>query len=131
MTGQWHRRRGLSNLILTLLESRGEMTGAQIMREIERVTQGIWRPSPGAVYPALDKMESEGLIAVTRNEKSQRYYAITERGRRLLSPQGSLEVALGDLEYNVRYLLDNRDLLTPDLKERLVKILEEMEAILK
>lgn len=113
MTGQWHRRRGLSNLILTLLESRGEMTVAQIMREIERVTQGIWRPSPGAVYPALDKMESEGLIAVTRNEKSQRYYAITERGRRLLSPQGSLEVALGDLEYNVRYLLDNRDLLTP------------------
>ncbi|MEM2013389.1 MAG: PadR family transcriptional regulator, partial [Metallosphaera sp.] len=62
MFGQWHRKRGLANLILTLLDSKGEMTGAQIMREIEKVTQGIWRPSPGAVYPALDKMESEGLI---------------------------------------------------------------------
>ena len=131
MFGQWHRKRGLANLILTLLDSKGEMTGAQIMREIEKVTQGIWRPSPGAVYPALDKMESEGLITVSKVERSQRYYAITEKGRRLLSPQGSLEVVIGDLEYNVRYLLDNRDLLTPDLQEKLKGILEEMEAILK
>ncbi len=97
------------------------------MREIERLTQGLWRPSPGAVYPALDKLVSDELIKITRSDKAQKYYCITEKGKRLLSPQGALEVALSDLEYNLRYIVDNRDMLTPELRERLSKLLREVE----
>ncbi|QKQ99016.1 PadR family transcriptional regulator [Metallosphaera tengchongensis] len=126
MSYHWHKRRGLSNLILTVLEKRSHMTGAQIIREIEKITQGLWRPSPGAVYPALDKMESEGLIKVAKVEGAQKFYEITDEGRKLLTPLGSVEVSLKDLEYNVRFILDNWDILTPDLKERLRQIHREL-----
>src|ERR1700750_1203788 len=36
--------------------------GYQIMQEIEKRSDGIWRPSPGSVYPALAQLEDEGLI---------------------------------------------------------------------
>ncbi len=42
------------------------MTGAQIIDEIERLSMGFWRPSPGSVYPALEELEADGLIKVAR-----------------------------------------------------------------
>ena len=47
--------------VLTML-SRTPKNGAEIMNEIEMMTQGWWRPSPGSVYPLLDEMVREGLI---------------------------------------------------------------------
>ncbi|NON62393.1 PadR family transcriptional regulator, partial [Acidianus sp. DSM 29099] len=37
------------------------MTGAEIMDEVERNSLGVWRPSPGSVYPMIRNLESEGL----------------------------------------------------------------------
>jgi len=34
----------------------------EIMDEIENMTQGWWRPSPGSVYPMLDEMVKDGLV---------------------------------------------------------------------
>ncbi|MEM0114067.1 MAG: PadR family transcriptional regulator [Metallosphaera sp.] len=130
MYGHWHRRRGLSELILSLLSKKGEMTGAQIIREIEKVTQGIWRPSPGAIYPALDKLESNELISVSKAEKGQKYYQITEKGRKLLAPQSNLDVVIGDVEYNIRYIVENKELINAEIRERLRRILSQLEEIL-
>src|SRR5215475_10772782 len=47
--------------ILALLRE-GPRTGYQIMSEIEERSSGAWRPSPGAVYPALSQLADEGLI---------------------------------------------------------------------
>jgi DNA-binding PadR family transcriptional regulator len=50
------------------------------MSEIAERSHGAWRPSPGAVYPALSQLADEGLIA---DEKSggRRVFSLTEAGR--------------------------------------------------
>src|SRR5262245_9517929 len=47
--------------ILALLRE-GPRNGYQIMSEVEERSGGAWRPSPGAVYPALQQLADEGLI---------------------------------------------------------------------
>ena len=32
------------------------------MQEVQERSDGVWRPSPGSVYPALQQLEDEGLI---------------------------------------------------------------------
>jgi DNA-binding PadR family transcriptional regulator len=48
--------------VLSLL-ARGPKNGAEIMNAIEEMSQGWWRPSPGSIYPLLDALVQEGLIA--------------------------------------------------------------------
>jgi DNA-binding PadR family transcriptional regulator len=66
--------------ILALLRE-GPRTGYQIMSEIEERSGGAWRPSPGAVYPALSQLADEGLIAGEESD-GRRTYSLTEAGRR-------------------------------------------------
>ncbi len=47
--------------ILSLLAEK-PLNGYQIMQELEQRSRGSWRPSPGAVYPALQQLEDEGLV---------------------------------------------------------------------
>lgn len=119
-----HRRRGLGYLILTILVSKGPMTGADIMREIEKVTQGFWKPSPGAIYPALDKLEAEGYIQVAKVEGSKNYYEITEKGKQLISPEHQYEVIIDEIDSNIRYLIENKSSLSPQQIEKVKEILK-------
>src|SRR4249919_384390 len=68
--------------ILALLRE-GPRNGYQIMSEIEERSGGAWRPSPGAVYPALAQLADEGLI---EGEESggRRTFSLTDAGRRLV-----------------------------------------------
>jgi DNA-binding PadR family transcriptional regulator len=63
-----------------LLLAEGPLNGYQIMQEIESRSDGVWRPSPGAVYPALAQLEDEGLIR-TEEPGGRRTYVLTDRGR--------------------------------------------------
>jgi DNA-binding PadR family transcriptional regulator len=65
--------------ILALLRE-GPRNGYQIMSEIEERSGGAWRPSPGAVYPALAQLADEGLI---EGEESggRRTFRLTDAGR--------------------------------------------------
>ena len=65
--------------ILALLRE-GPHTGYQIMSEIEERSGGAWRPSPGAVYPALSQLADEGLIA-GEESGGRRAFSLTEAGR--------------------------------------------------
>jgi DNA-binding PadR family transcriptional regulator len=55
--------------------------GYQIIQEISERSGGVWRPSPGSVYPALQQLEDEGLIAATTGEGGRRAYQLTEEGQ--------------------------------------------------
>ena len=56
--------------------------GYQIIQEIGERTQGVWRPSAGSVYPALQQLEDEGLItAATSGDDRRRNYTLTDEGR--------------------------------------------------
>jgi DNA-binding PadR family transcriptional regulator len=65
--------------ILALLQE-GPRNGYQIMSEIEERSGGAWRPSPGAVYPALSQLTDEGLI-VGEEEGGRRTFSLTDAGR--------------------------------------------------
>ena len=65
--------------ILALLQE-GPLNGYQIMSEIEERSGGAWRPSPGAVYPALSQLADEGLIA-GEESGGRRSFALTDAGR--------------------------------------------------
>lgn len=54
--------------------------GYQLMQAIEERSGGRWRPSPGAVYPALAQLEDEGLIRQTEQDGAK-LYEITDAGR--------------------------------------------------
>src|SRR5215831_16886576 len=66
--------------ILALLQE-GPRNGYQIMSEIEERSSGAWRPSPGAVYPALQQLADEGLVEAEESS-GRRTFSLTEAGRR-------------------------------------------------
>ena len=55
--------------------------GYQIIQQISERSGGVWRPSPGSVYPALQQLEDEGLITATTGEAGRRAYQLTDEGR--------------------------------------------------
>jgi DNA-binding PadR family transcriptional regulator len=59
------------------------MHGYQIIQEIGERTGGAWQPSPGAVYPALQLLEDQGLIRAEETE-GRRVYHLTDSGRSLV-----------------------------------------------
>jgi DNA-binding PadR family transcriptional regulator len=65
--------------ILALLQE-GPRNGYQIMSEIEERSGGAWRPSPGAVYPALSQLADEGLIEAEESS-GRRTFRLTAEGR--------------------------------------------------
>ncbi len=65
--------------ILALLQE-GPRNGYQIMAEIEQRSAGAWRPSPGAVYPALAQLADEGLVTDEKSD-GRRTYSLTDAGR--------------------------------------------------
>jgi DNA-binding PadR family transcriptional regulator len=74
------RRGDIRHAILVLLAEQPR-NGYQIMHELEQRSRGMWRPSPGAVYPALQQLEDERLVTVDTSG-SGRVYSLTERGRK-------------------------------------------------
>jgi len=66
--------------ILALLREEPR-NGYQIMSEIEERSGGAWRPSPGAVYPALAQLADEGLITGVESG-GRRTFELTEAGQR-------------------------------------------------
>lgn len=80
--GRGRGRRGRGNVraaILALLAER-PMHGYEMIQELESRTGGVWRPSPGSVYPTLQLLEDENLITGEEVEGRKRF-ALTETGR--------------------------------------------------
>jgi DNA-binding PadR family transcriptional regulator len=77
------RRAGRGDIraaILALLVEE-PMHGYQIIQELAERTGGVWRPSPGSVYPTLQQLEDEELVCETASESGKRVYALTDAGR--------------------------------------------------
>jgi DNA-binding PadR family transcriptional regulator len=66
--------------VLALLADEGAMHGYAIMTELAERSGGLWRPSPGSVYPVLQQLQDEGLVVVEEAE-GRRNFSLTESGR--------------------------------------------------
>ena len=71
-----------------VLASLGEVHGYGILNELKERVGGGWKPSPGAIYPALVALVESGHIDTTERDGS-RLYSLTERGRRAAESAGS------------------------------------------
>lgn len=80
--GRRARRGDVRAAILTLLGEEPR-NGYAMMQEIERRSEGVWRPSPGSIYPALQQLEDEGLVRQV-DEGDGRSFELTDSGREAL-----------------------------------------------
>jgi len=73
---------------LLLLLAEKSMYGYEMIRELEKRFSNFWRPQTGTIYPALEKLESKGLV-MSRIEfreggPNRRHYAISKKGKKEL-----------------------------------------------
>jgi len=73
----YHKRGAGLRLWVMALLSKSPKNGAELMDEIERMTLGFWRPSPGSMYPLLEQLSEEGLVSKRQDGK----YELTEKGK--------------------------------------------------
>ncbi|HEX2312399.1 MAG TPA: PadR family transcriptional regulator [Thermomonospora sp.] len=77
--GRRTKRGNVRAALLALLAER-PMHGYEMIQELEGRTDGVWRPSPGSVYPTLQMLEDEGLVT-SREEGGKRLFELTDSGR--------------------------------------------------
>ncbi|HEY2202590.1 MAG TPA: PadR family transcriptional regulator [Solirubrobacteraceae bacterium] len=80
-------RRGDIRTAALLLLNEEPRNGYEIMQEVEERSDGVWRPSPGSVYPALAQLEDEGLIR-SQELDGRKLFALTDEGRAYVEERG-------------------------------------------
>jgi DNA-binding PadR family transcriptional regulator len=80
-TGRSKARRGDVRAAILALLGEQPRNGYQLIQEIEERSGGEWRPSPGAVYPALQQLADEGLIEGEEDEGGRKTFRLTSAGR--------------------------------------------------
>src|SRR4051795_11593993 len=80
-------RRGDVRAALLVLLAEEPRNGYGLMQEIERRSDGVWRPSPGSVYPALQQLEDEELVRTVEQE-GRKLFELTDAGRAHVAERG-------------------------------------------
>jgi len=73
---------------ILLLLNEQPMNGYQIIQTLAQRSGGLWRPSPGSVYPTLQQLGDEGLIRAEQSD-DRRLYHLTEQGRDYVAARSS------------------------------------------
>ncbi len=82
MISEWLQRvgssipRGFSRYFILELLKKKERTGKEIIDYAVEQSNGIWKPSPGLIYPLLGRLLDEGLIEEAKDGKDQ----LTKKG---------------------------------------------------
>ncbi|WP_155334856.1 PadR family transcriptional regulator [Acrocarpospora corrugata] len=78
--GQRKAKRGDVRAAILALLAEEPRNGYQIIQEIAERSQGGWKPSPGAVYPALQQLTDEGLV-LAQEIDGRKTFRLTEAGQ--------------------------------------------------
>lgn len=73
----------LNTIVMKLLEENGRMYGYEITQKVKEITNGDLKITEGALYPALHKLEAEGILEVeveNVDNRLRKYYKLTEKG---------------------------------------------------
>ena len=83
--------RGSLDLLVLKTLSLAPMHGWGISQRLQQVSEGVLEINQGSLYPALQRLEKEGLITsdwgTTDNNRRARYYRMTASGRRALGEE--------------------------------------------
>jgi transcriptional regulator len=83
--------RGSLDLLVLKTLSLAPMHGWGISQRVQQISSGVLEVNQGSLYPALQRLEKEGLITsdwgTTDNNRQARYYRLTAAGRRALGQE--------------------------------------------
>src|SRR5688500_15810037 len=83
--------RGSLDLLVLKTLSLAPMHGWGISQRVQQISEGVLEVNQGSLYPALQRLEKEGLITsdwgTTDNNRRARYYRLTAAGRRVLGDE--------------------------------------------
>jgi PadR family transcriptional regulator, regulatory protein PadR len=89
MTNLQQLRRGSTPMLILSILAGGRMYGYQIMRELERRSEGYFTMTAALLYPALHQLEQDGLVesewADGQGKRRRKFYTITPQGRKQLA----------------------------------------------
>lgn len=84
-------KQGTLELLILRLLSSGSLNGWDIMQRIQLASGAVLSVTPGALYPALHRLEARGLISAiwrpSDNNRKAKFYGLTVRGRKQLETQ--------------------------------------------
>jgi PadR family transcriptional regulator, regulatory protein PadR len=84
---------GTLDVLILKAVSLGELHGYGVLLRIEQITGGALRIQQGALYPALYRLEHQGLLATqwgtSENNRRAKYYRLTAAGRRRLREESA------------------------------------------
>ena len=79
----------LDLMVLKTLQTIGPQHGFGVARRIEQMARGILSLNQGTIYPALLRLEQQGLIksswGTSDNNRRARFYSLTPPGRKQLT----------------------------------------------
>ena len=83
--------RGSLDLLVLKTLSLAPMHGWGISQRVQQISEGVLDVNQGSLYPALQRLEKDGLITsewgTTDNNRKARYYRLTAAGRRALGKE--------------------------------------------
>jgi DNA-binding PadR family transcriptional regulator len=88
--GHWMRHmasvpKGYLKYSVLRLLSEKSLSGSELMSEIEKETEGHWKPSPGSIYPLLAWLQDKGYTKIASNqEPGMKRYTLTDEGKAFL-----------------------------------------------
>ena len=101
----------LTTIILKLLNENDKMYGYEITQKVKQITKDELQLTEGALYPALHKLEAQGLLVVEVvkiGNRIRKYYRLTEVGTKVTVEK------LAELE---RYIRNMRALVNPKFRD--------------
>ncbi|MCK5774019.1 MAG: PadR family transcriptional regulator [Thermoplasmata archaeon] len=77
--------KGFLRFYILKLLNEGSKSGSEIVQEIDNQTEGLWKPSPGSIYPLLSRLNDKAYIQeIERDGSGLKRYILTEKGELLL-----------------------------------------------
>jgi len=73
-------RPAILDVLRNAAENGEQVNGYQVIQQIAERSGGSWRPSPGSVYPTIQQLQDEGLVA-SDDDRGRRSLTLTEEGQ--------------------------------------------------
>jgi DNA-binding PadR family transcriptional regulator len=131
------RRRGALRIWVFTILRQAPKNGADIMNQIELMSHGHWRPSPGSIYPLLEQLCKEESILKLEDGR----YELTEKGKKEFEwpyrmqtrPPLTMEGTVEEMNSNISYLEDLKHMdpskVTPNI-DKLKNIRDRLTALI-
>jgi DNA-binding PadR family transcriptional regulator len=77
----------LQTILLKVLKDNGKMYGYEITQKVKELSLGKLLLTEGALYPALHKLEADGLLqteVIHLGKRLRKYYTLTPQGNNLV-----------------------------------------------